>query len=263
MADRKYGDADGYDRYMGGWSALLSPRFLDFAGREGTSEVLDVGCGTGNLLVAVAAEHPGARLTGVDPSAALLAKARMRPELSQASLVAGGAGALPFADGRFSHTLSMLVLQEFPDPDGALAQMRRVTQAGGVVAACQWDFARMPVIDAVVAAVGSVDAEAGARLDRRGSPVFGEESELSDCWTRAGLAEVRAGRIAVTRRFANFDELWAQLLAGSTPSTLALASLPEADRVRAREHMLARLAVADASEPLTLTAEALVVAGRA
>ena len=259
----KYGDAEGYDRYMGGWSAALSPLFLDFAGREGLSDVLDVGCGTGNLMAELAAAHPDAVLTGIDPSQALLAKARARPELGRAVLIAGGVEAMPFAAGRFSHVLSMLVLQEFTDRDGALAEMRRVTRPGGVVAGCQWDFARMPVIAALVEGIAAVDTAAGERLGRRASPVFGDEAELIDCWTRAGLTEVTAGRITVRRSFGGFDAVWRPLLAGSTPSTLTLAAMGEDDRARVREAMAARLGVRDTDAVLTLEAEALVVRGTA
>ena len=140
-----YGDAEGYHRYMGGWSAALSPPFLDFAGRDGLSDVLDVGCGTGNLMAELGAAHPDAVLTGIDPSQALLTKARERPELGRAVLIAGGVEAMPFAAGRFSHVLSMLVLQEFADRDGALAEMRRVRRgqaaslraANGILRGCR------------------------------------------------------------------------------------------------------------------------------
>lgn len=257
-----YGDAEGYDRYMGGWSAALSPLFLDFAGRKGLSDVLDIGCGTGNLLAAVAAAYPGAALTGIDPSAALLAKAQARPELAGVTFVAGGVEAMPFANGRFSHTLSMLVLQEFADRDGALAEMRRVTRPGGVIAGCQWDFARMPVIAALIEGIAAVDPLAGERLGRRGSPVIGDEAELANWWARVGLTGVTAGRITVRRTFASFDEVWRPLLAGSTPSTLTLAAMGEADRARVREEMIAGLGVRDPAAELTLVAEAMVVKGR-
>jgi SAM-dependent methyltransferase len=225
--------------------------------------VLDVGCGTGNLLVEVAAGHPGLPLTGIDPSEALLGKARARPELADAALVAGGVEAMPFVDGAFSHTLSLLVLQEFADRDGAVVEMRRVTRTGGVVAACQWDFGKMPVIAALVEAITEVDPVAGARLDRRASPVFHDEAELVDCWTRGGLGDVTATRIVVERRFAGFDEVWAPLLAGSTPSTLTLAGMPAEQRARVRELMMRRLGVVDTKAAMTLRAEALVVRGRA
>ncbi len=46
--------------------------------RDGLS-FLDLGCGTGTLLVAMRARHPSWRLMGVDASAAMLAEAKRKP----------------------------------------------------------------------------------------------------------------------------------------------------------------------------------------
>jgi ubiquinone/menaquinone biosynthesis C-methylase UbiE len=150
---QQHGDADGYDFYMGGWSAALSPLFLAFVAIDKGADALDVGRGTGNLLAALADGLPADALTGVDPSATPLSKARRRPELAGVTLLEGTPGHLPFENGRFDYCLSQLVLQEFPDQLTALREMRRITQRGGTVAACQWDFARMPVINALLEAI--------------------------------------------------------------------------------------------------------------
>ncbi len=244
-------------------TGTAAPKLVKFSGVKAGATVLDVGCGTGNLLAEVAARHPGVRFVGIDPSEALLRKARARADLSGARLLAGGVESMPFADGGFSHTLSMLVLQEFTDRERAIAEMRRVTGAGGIIAACQWDFAKMPVIDALVEAITEVDPVGGARLDRRSSPVFNDEGELVESWVRGGLADVTAGRIMVERTFAGFDRVWLPLLAGSTPSTLALAALSAAPQARVRTLMMRRFGVVDVGAAMTLRAEALVVRGTA
>ena len=51
----------------------------------------------------------------------------------------GDACALPFADGEFDYTLSMLVVQFIPQPEKAISELRRVTRPGGTVAAATWD----------------------------------------------------------------------------------------------------------------------------
>src|ERR1700732_3442053 len=61
---RTYGDADGYDAYMGGWSVLLAPSFLHFALPWPPAALLDIGCGTGNLLAAARRAFPRAALVG-------------------------------------------------------------------------------------------------------------------------------------------------------------------------------------------------------
>jgi len=46
-------DGDGYELNMGRWSRRLARPFLDFVGTADAERVLDVGCGTGHLAVAV------------------------------------------------------------------------------------------------------------------------------------------------------------------------------------------------------------------
>lgn len=253
---RIYGDAAGYDDYMGGWSMLLAPSFLRFALAQPPRRLLDVGCGTGNLLAATREAFPRAALAGIDPSAALLARARRHPLLSDATLARAVAEALPFAGAIFDGALSLLVLQEFPEPQRALAEMRRVVRPGGCVAACQWDFGRMPVIATLVEALVEVAPASALRL--RSSRVFSDEPELADAWRQAGLDKIAVTRIRVTRTFPDFDALWRPLLTGPTPSTMTLAALPAAAREAVRSLMQRRWRD---GEPLAITAEALAVRG--
>jgi len=260
-ATATYGDAPGYDAYMGRWSAALAPPFVRFACLSNPKSVLDIGCGTGNLLAAVCVEFPEAGLVGIDPSHALLDRTRARADLAGVELVEG-ADLSVFKGATFDACLSLLVLQEFSDLPEVLRQMRRVTRSGGVVAACQWDFAAMPVIAALVEAIASVDAATGARLAVRAPGLIADEGELAREWSLAGFAGVSTTRIRVVQEYPDFDAVWRPLLAGSTPSTLALARLPAVQQASVREHMLSRL-VLPAEAPIRLMAEALAVRGEA
>ena len=186
---RKYGDAAGYDSDMGHWSVALAPLFLRFAAPERSTSLLDLGCGTGNLLAAAATCLPDARLVGLDPSSALLRKARSRAELASAELIEGASENLPFADATFDCCLSLLVLQEFTDRLSALREMRRVTRPGGIVAACQWDFRVMPIIAALVEAVAAINPSASGRLATKSPEPFNDEAELAEAWIKSGHRE--------------------------------------------------------------------------
>lgn len=92
--------------------------------------VLDIGCGTGVQL-----EHyqrAGCRISGIDQSPAMLARARERLS-GDADLRLGSAESLPYADGQFDLVVASLVLHELtPDTrDVVLGEVRRVLAADG------------------------------------------------------------------------------------------------------------------------------------
>jgi hypothetical protein len=141
--------------------------------------------------------------------------------------------------------------------------MKRVTRSDGVVAACQWDFRRMPVIHTLVEAIQQAEPDVGAQLAARRMGVE-DEADLLRYWELAGLQNVVTSRVEVVQRFHDFEELWRPLMAGSTPSTIILANLPLTQQVRVRRFMEERLEMATKKVgPLELRAEALAVRGQA
>ena len=86
-----------------------------------------------------------------------------------------------------------------------------------------------------------------------------DEAELLLHWTKAGFVKVKAGRIAVTRVYQRFDDLWLPLLVGSTPSTLKLASLAPSEREAVRSILEVRFDPRSVGGLVEVTAEALVV----
>ena len=132
-------DGGGYELQMGRWSRRLAPKFIEFAGVTLAESVLDVGCGTGSLYSTLA-KNPGIqRIHGLDYSESYIAHAKSENSGSRIEFQVGDACALPFADGEFDHSLSMLVLQFIPQAEKAIGEMRRVTRPGGTVAAATWD----------------------------------------------------------------------------------------------------------------------------
>lgn len=96
-----------------GREGVFRRRQLDLARLEAGEAVLDVGCGTGTLAIA-AARRAGATgaVTGVDPSAELLERARKKARRAHAGVafVQSGGEELPFPDASFDLVLSSLVL---------------------------------------------------------------------------------------------------------------------------------------------------------
>lgn len=255
-----YADPTGYDRYMGPWSASLAPHLLSFAALRRGERALDLGCGTGSLIGVARSRHPDVEWTGVDPQPNAIMRARQKISSDEATLAVGRAQALPFADNMFDQCLSLLVLQEFEDRLSAVGEMVRVTRTGGSISACQWNYARMPIISSVVHVLSVL----GDRADEDQLHGPATAKDLAATWTKAGCRDVSSQTVVVTRTYNGFDDLWRTLLRGSTPSTLALASLDDDELVGARALLAEQLF--DGSLPtqqVTLEAEALLVKGAA
>ena len=132
--------------------------------------ILDVGCGEGSLLLALARQHAGARLTGVEIADGAIA-------LAQRALPGGEFAVLDISRDRLEKTFDLVVcadvVEHIADDDAALRNMAAMTNPGGhvVVATLQ---GRMRRFEADVGHVrnyapGELQAKmarAGLALDR-------------------------------------------------------------------------------------------------
>ena len=100
-----------------------------------SERVLDLGCGAGtDSLVAAQMVGPGGRVTGIDMTPEMLAKARAAAAAMGASNVEfleSEAEQLPFADGSFDVVVSNGVIDLIPDKDAVFAEIHRVLREGG------------------------------------------------------------------------------------------------------------------------------------
>jgi len=102
-------------------------------GLPADARIVDVGCGTGEIVTRLAELLPEARLVGVDMIAAHLDLARRRNARfgPRVSFHLGNAFALPHDDGVFDFTVCRHMLQAVPTPDKVIVELARVTRPGG------------------------------------------------------------------------------------------------------------------------------------
>ena len=246
--------ADAYDSFMGRYSRLLSAQLADFASVREGQRALDVGCGTGALTGELVKRLGPAQVAAVDPSAPFVAATETR--FPGVDVRQAGAADMPFDDASFDVVLAQLVVHFLPDPVAGLADMRRVTKRGGVVAACVWDHGggQGPLRlfwDAARALDPEVDDESGRPGTRAG--------DLTRLFIAAGLRDVNGTALTLHLEHPTFDAWWEPFTRGVGPAGAYLAGLEPERRLALRDECRRRTP----SEPFVVAAVAWAARGLA
>lgn len=240
-------NAEVYERSMGRWSRRLAPGFIQFARLGQAEHVLDVGCGTGSLLFELAGNPALRRITGIDASEIYVRAARERAAQEKAAQKAADprveirqadACAMPFADASFDGALSQLVLQFVPDPDAAVAEMRRVVRPGGAVAAAVWNSGGgMPHQRMFWDTAAMIDPEAAALRGKAFSRPATRRDDLRLLFERTGLLDVVESSITIWMDFAGFDDFWGPIADGEGTLGKYVTGLPAETSGRLAHHL--------------------------
>jgi malonyl-CoA O-methyltransferase len=130
----------GYDRWSKTYDTdenplfdLESPAlFLQIADVRGR-KILDVGCGTGRITMMLL--KMGAKVSGIDISKRMLAKARQKTTRYKRSCELGVASVykIPYAKNKFDMVACNLVTSHLKNLGKAVAEMSRVLKTGGTI----------------------------------------------------------------------------------------------------------------------------------
>lgn len=102
------------------------------------AELLDVGCGAGQLSLIAA--RAGARVTGCDIAINWLAQARRSAAAEGLTVVfeEGDAEALPYGNATFDAVVTLISAMFAPRPELVAAELTRVCRPGGIIAMANW-----------------------------------------------------------------------------------------------------------------------------
>jgi demethylmenaquinone methyltransferase/2-methoxy-6-polyprenyl-1,4-benzoquinol methylase len=199
-----------YDRVGAVLSFGQDPRWRRFLvstlPRDGGS-VLDVATGTG--LVAASLLERGFRVSGLDQSPEMLARARSRLG-GQVELVEASADELPFADESFDHLTFTYLLRYVDDPGATLVELARVVRPGGTVAMLEFGLPSGPWrppwnlwVDVGLPFAGRLLSPAWHRVGRfLGGSIRSFHARypgpvLLELWREAGLVDVRSRHLSL------------------------------------------------------------------
>ena len=237
-------DAEAFNRFEAtGWEvraasyAFLQPitnrvigALLGAAEVQAGHQVLDVGCGPGDLAAAAAAQ--GADTVGIDVAPSMVRRAALAyPAIP---FRVGSFEAIPAGVGAFDAVVGSFVLNHVGRPDVALAEALRVLRPGGWLALASWDAPRRNrVLGLVLDAVAAADAPPPAGLPQ-GPTNFRTDDELLGLFRAAGFVDVGISRVTFEAPAADTEALWRGVLDSAVRiPPLVNQQVPEVrDRIR-------------------------------
>jgi ubiquinone/menaquinone biosynthesis C-methylase UbiE len=168
---------------QGRWRPRLVERAL---GAAGPMRILDLGCGTGAMTLALARAFPSATLIGVDGDPDVLERARTKADAEgiELELHEALADRLPIPDASIQCVVSTLMFHHLPPSvkRDALLEARRVLVPGGRLLICDVGRASDPAMRAAFLVVQLLDGFANTHEHARG--------ELPKIVSQAGFSAV-------------------------------------------------------------------------
>lgn len=203
--------ADDWSTY---WAASAQPVWKPLLAGTGAgpgARVLDVGCGSGQLLAHLLAG--GYVPSGVDPARRMVELARGNAPGADVRL--GGFESLPFPDAAFDAVLAVNSLQFVEDHVAALREATRVLAPGGAVGITNWAETARNDIETIE------DALAAAHDEEPGDdPDYRLPGGLEAWFAEAGLEVVTSGLVDVTWEAPDDEALVRGILFGEDDATI-------------------------------------------
>lgn len=253
----KWSNGDPYEYFMGRWSSLIAPKFLQWVNMPSNLNWLDIGCGTGVLSKAIELHNKPKTISGIDPSANFIAKVKNSISINGEFHVAN-VEHIPNRNKSFEIVVSGLALNFFTNFERALSEMKRVSKPNGVIAAYVWDYSgRMDFLRCFWDAAYQIDPKSRNLDEGIRFPICNSEN-LIKLFQKAGLVEIKSSVLDIDTVFKDFEDFWNPFLGGQGPAPSYLASL-SSKLQKELKHSLRERLVTEPNGSIKLLGRALAI----
>lgn len=199
--------AEGYDGPALRFFAASAAHLADSLRLRGDERVLDVACGTGHATVALAQRLPLGRVTALDFSPAMLARARTKAEaarLTNVELVEGDMQELPWQQ-RFDVAVCAFGVFFVEDMDAQLRRIAATVKPGGRLAITSFARSYMePMRSLLMARVQRFGVEPPPQTWLR----IADEDGCRSFFAGADITDVRVEKKDVGHFLSSAEEWW-------------------------------------------------------
>ncbi|RWZ49523.1 class I SAM-dependent methyltransferase [Labedella phragmitis] len=218
-------NAEHYEPYIGRWSRLVAPSFVDWIDVPPEARWLETGCGTGALTSSILEHARPSSVLATDTSQHYLDHARRLEHDPVVDFRLESAEHVGLPDASVDVAVSALVLNVLADPAVALAESRRVTRSGGTVGAYVWDYSYPLSAIRIFWDTAILLDPIARRLHEGRRFASWSASELARRFRGSGFADVELVDIEIETTFADFSDYWEPMLGGQGPAPTYIASL--------------------------------------
>jgi SAM-dependent methyltransferase len=216
--------SEAYESAVGPLTIQSASATLDAAGVNPGCKVLDV-C-TGHGVLALAATKRGAKVHAIDFAKAMVAAARRNAPMAECRQA--DAQQLPYADDTFDAAVCGFGIIHLPEPNRALAEMRRVLRPEGRVAISVWE--RPSPKNGFGLVMGAIKAH--GRLD---APLphgpdffqFGDQESLKAALEEIGFIDIKTSGVPLTLALDRENEFMEAVLKGTVRAKALLLAQEE------------------------------------
>ena len=123
------------------WLVLMQKESLKEIKYQNNLSILDLGCGTGQLLLELKNKFTKAKLFGLDNNESMLKVAKSK--LKNVKLIKSSSDKIPLKNNSIDYVISTEAFHHFPEPEKTLLEMKRILKNNGKIIIIDINFGRI------------------------------------------------------------------------------------------------------------------------